>query len=159
MAHMPFGDGTETVEQAAEPARERTIMVAATLNLLIGTLLLAWGVMISLAVQIPDGVIAFFEQEGLGDVRTSTIQMLAVAAALPLAQIITGIALLVNASWGRWLTLIWAATLVIFGLPVVVFGLAGVVVAPYAAGVVMVLFAPRWRPALIRMTRTSSHKP
>ncbi len=82
------------------------------------------------------------------------MQMLAVSAAIPLAQIIAGIALLVNASWGRWLTLIWAAALVIFSLPVVVFGLAGVVVAPYAAGVVMVLFAPWWRPALARVTRT-----
>ena len=47
------------------------------------------------------------------------------------------------------------AALVIFGLPVFAFGLAGVVVAPYAAGVVMVLFAPWWRPALTRVTRTS----
>ncbi len=46
-----------------------------------------------------------------------------------------------------------AAAVAIFGLPVVIFGLAGMVVSPYAAGVVMVLFAPWWRPALARVTR------
>ncbi|MHC4448026.1 MAG: hypothetical protein ACYSXF_09645 [Planctomycetota bacterium] len=130
--------------QGGETARERTIIVAAALNLVIGTVLLAWAVIVSVAVLLFTTWLGmgFGKHEEAADLQTSTMQLLAVAAAIPLAQIIAGIALLVNARWGRWLTLTWA------------FGWAGVVVAPYAGGVVMVLFAPWWRPALARVTRT-----
>jgi hypothetical protein len=138
-----FADAT-LVTQGGETARERTIIVAAALNLVIGTVLLAWAVIVSVAVLLFTTWLGmgFGKHEEAADLQTSTMQLLAVAAAIPLAQIIAGIALLVNARWGRWLTLTWA------------FGWAGVVVAPYAGGVVMVLFAPWWRPALARVTRT-----
>ena len=130
-------------------------MVAGILNIVLGALLLAWGVVISLLVHVITlyASVAFGKEEQLAGLGMSAWQMVVLCSALPAVQIAAGILLLVCPSWGRWLTLIWAGALAVLGLPVEVFGWGGGAMAAYAVLVVAVLFAPWWRSALKRPRR------